>query len=125
MPSPIAHLAINADDVDRARHFYGAVFGWTFSAWGPPGFFHVHTGSTEPGHPIAALQPRRELLRGTPTIGMEATVAVDDVREVLAAAEAAGGRVLMAPTIIDGVGELAFLVDTEGNVVGAMRYEPT
>ena len=36
MPSPLAHFAINADDVARAQGFYEAVFGWKFNAWGPP-----------------------------------------------------------------------------------------
>ena len=35
----------------------------------------------------------------------------------------AGGKVLMEPTTITGVGELVFVEDTEGNIVGAMRYD--
>jgi predicted enzyme related to lactoylglutathione lyase len=31
MPN-IAHFAINADNIDRARRFYEKVFGWKFSA---------------------------------------------------------------------------------------------
>ncbi len=34
----VAHFAINANDVDRAKRFYERVFGWKFNAWGPPGF---------------------------------------------------------------------------------------
>ncbi len=39
-------------------------------------------------------------------------------------AVAAGGRVLMAPTTIVGVGHLVWLGDPAGNVVGAMKYDP-
>lgn len=123
MPSPIAHVAVNADDVDRARRFYGAVFGWRSEAWGPPGFFHIRTGSEDAGQPIAALQERRDLLRDTPTIGFEVTVAVDDIPATVAAVEAAGGTVLTPPVTIAGVGELVWIQDTEGNIVGAMRYD--
>lgn len=123
MSTPLAHFAINADDVDRARRFYGTVFGWRFRPWGPPGFFHIDTGSAAPGHPVGALQRRRDLTRGRPIHGFECTVAVDDVRAVAAAVRAAGGRVLMDPTVIVGVGEVVFVEDTEGNVVGAMRYD--
>lgn len=122
MAAPLTHFAINADDVDRARHFYGTVFGWSFTGWGPPGFFHVDTGSDAPGHPIGALQPRRDLV-DVPTVGFECTVAVDDLDATIRAARRAGGRVLMAPTRIEGVGLLAFVEDTEGNVVGAMAYD--
>lgn len=123
MPAPISHFAINADDVERARTFYSRALGWTFSAWGPPGFFHIDTGSTEPGHPIGALQQRRDLAEGGPTIGYECTVAVEDVQELTKRVSELGGRVLMEPTVIAGVGELTFIEDTERNVFGAMRYD--
>jgi predicted enzyme related to lactoylglutathione lyase len=38
MPQNVAHFAIHADDVDRARGFYEQVFGWCFEGWGPAGF---------------------------------------------------------------------------------------
>jgi len=41
----IRHFAIGADDLDRARAFYESVFGWRFEAWGPPGFYLIHTGT--------------------------------------------------------------------------------
>ena len=37
----IAHFAINANDLPRAQRFYGNVFGWKFSPYGPPGFFMI------------------------------------------------------------------------------------
>ncbi len=123
MPAPLSHFAVNADDVDRARRFYRAVLGWTFSPWGPPGFFHIDTGSAD--GPMAALQQRRDLLDGERTVGFECTFAVDDVPATIKAALANGGEVLMAPTVITGVGELAFLRDSEGNALGVMRYDGT
>lgn len=125
MPNtPMTHFAINADDLPRAREFYEAVFGWEFSEWGPPGFFQIETGSRDDFARVqGALQERRELVEGTPTIGFECTVAVDDVQAVVAAAVANSGTVLLEPTTIPDVGELAFVRDPEGNVVGAMRYD--
>ncbi|HET6949656.1 MAG TPA: VOC family protein [Acidimicrobiales bacterium] len=120
----VAHVAINADDVERARRFYGAVFGWTFEPWGPPGFFHIRTGSGERPGLEAALQARRDLVGGRPTTGFECTVAVDDVDAVTAAVIAGGGTVLMEKTTIAGVGDLVFFADPSGNVCGAMRYDP-
>ncbi|MCZ7529770.1 MAG: VOC family protein [Acidimicrobiia bacterium] len=122
--TPIAHFAINAFDLPRAREFYEAVFGWEFSEWGPPGFFQIETGSRDRFARVqGALQERRELVEGTPTIGFECTVAVDDVQVVVGAAVASGGTVLLEPTTIPDVGELAFVRDPEGNVVGVMRYD--
>jgi hypothetical protein len=34
----------------------------------------------------------------------------------------AAGRVVMEKSIIEGVGELIFFEDTEGNIAAAMRY---
>ena len=121
MPAPLAHFAINADDVGASRTFYEAVLGWRFEAWGPPGFFHIDTGT--PARVRGALQQRRELVPGTKTVGLEATFAVDDVDAVAAAVVAHGGRLLMEKTTITGVGDLVFFADPAGNAIGAMRYD--
>lgn len=118
MPATIRHLAINADDVQRAKAFYEAVFDWTFEPWGPPDFYQIKGAGVGGG-----LHGRRELLPGARMIGFEATVAVEDIDATIAAVEAAGGRIVMPPSRIQGVGELIYFEDTEGNLVGAMKYE--
>lgn len=119
MPATLRHFAINADDVPRARRFYEDVFGWNFAPWGPPGFYQVmDAGKGFRG----ALQGRREV-GGQRMPGMEITFGVDDLKAAIAAIEAGGGKVIMAPFRIEGVGELIFFQDTEGNIAGAMQYE--
>jgi predicted enzyme related to lactoylglutathione lyase len=118
MPARLRHFAIHADDVPRAKRFYEAVFGWTFKPWGPPGFYLIEGAGVG-----GALQGRQDPLTGTGMRGFEATIGVDDLAETIAAIEAAGGQVLDRPYRIDGVGELIFFIDTEGNRVGAMQYE--
>ena len=121
--SQLRHFAINADDVDRARAFYGAVFGWRFEAFGPPGFYQIRTADgSEPG-PMGALQQRRELVPGRVMAGFECTIAVDDVDAVARSVVAHGGRVVMEKSTIAGVGDLIFFEDSEGNLAGAMRYD--
>jgi predicted enzyme related to lactoylglutathione lyase len=123
MPNHVSHFAINTDDLKRARRFYENVFGWTFEPWGPPGFFLIHTGGpADPGIP-GALQQRRELIPGQRMIGYECTVGVDSADAAAKAAEANGGKVIMAKTIIPTVGELVWLQDPDGNIVGAMKSE--
>jgi len=51
------------------------------------------------------------------------TVAVDDLAATRDAVLAAGGRITMEPFHIDGVGTLIWIEDTEGNRVGAMKYD--
>jgi predicted enzyme related to lactoylglutathione lyase len=116
MDAPLRHFAINADDVDTAREFYEAVFGWSFSEYAP-GFLR----SERPDGTVCAIQQRRDL-GGVPMRGLECTFAVDDVRVFADTVRAHGGRVLMEPATIAGVGELVFVEDPGGNVFGAMAY---
>ena len=117
----LTHFAINADDVPAARAFYEKVFGWRFTAFGPPDFYRIET----PDGPGGALQKRRELLEGRPTVGYECTIEVADVDATAAAVTAAGGRIVMPRTTIAGVGDLIFFADPAGNVAGAIRYDPS
>jgi uncharacterized protein len=118
----VAHIAINADDLDASRAFYEAVLDWRFEPWGPPEFFQIQgPDGSRPGV-LGALQRRRTFDDGT-MAPVEVTVAVDDVAACCAAAVASGGRVLMAATVISGVGELAFVADPGGTPIGLMRYD--
>lgn len=114
------HFAINAQDVRRARGFYEAAFGWTFTPWGPPGFYQVKTAGEGL---LGALQGRREIEVGTAMPGFEVTFGVEDLAATLAAIAAHGGRPLMQPFHIEGVGSLAFFADPEGVIAGAMQYD--
>lgn len=118
-PNQLAHFAIHADDIERARQFYEAVFGWTFEAWGPPEFYLIHT---RPGGPHGALQKRRNPVGGEGMIGYECTIAVADVHAAVCAIEQAGGAITSPPFKIPTVGTLAMFKDTEGNIAGVMQY---
>ncbi len=119
----VAHFAINADDVQRARRFYEQVFGWTFAAWGPPDFYQIRTGSGPEHGLMGALQKRRALVPGQRTIGFECTIAVPSIDETAKAVAAHGGTTIMQKAVIVGVGTLMFFQDPEGNVFGAMEYD--
>ena len=120
MAANFRHFAINADDVPRAKRFYESVFGWRLEAIGPPNFLQVRNVGAGL---VGAVQQRRELLPGRRMTGFEATFGVEDVKETAAAVQSAGGRIVMQPYRIKGVGELIFFEDTEGNLVGAMQYD--
>ena len=119
----VAHFAINADDVPRARRFYERVSGWKFSAWGPPEFYQIETGSEAPVTLLGALQKRRELLKGQPTIGYECTISVRAIDDTAKAVAANGGKTVMEKSIIVGVGALMFFQDSERNVFGAIQFD--
>jgi len=123
MANNLASFAIHVDDVDRARSFYEAVFGWRFEPWGPPDFYLIHTGDAkDPG--IQGLMHKRQTPRtGTGLNGFECTFSVDDLDAIIRAVERHGGKITMQKAAIPTVGVLVRFDDTEGNDVGAMKYE--
>lgn len=121
MTGTFRHFAINASDVQRAKAFYEKTFGWEFKPWGPPNFYQIWNAGQGV---LGALHERREVVPGKPMFGFEATVQVEDIRATLKAVEAAGGRVLAPPYLIQGVGEIAYFEDSEGNICGVGQYAP-
>lgn len=120
MTPTVRHFALNADDAPRARTFYEQAFGWTFTPWGPPGFYQTRSAGPSV---MGALQGRRAI-GGQVMPDVELTFAVDDVEDIVRRIEAAGGAAIMAPFDIETVGRLVFFRDTEGNVAGVIQYEP-
>lgn len=120
MPAIFRHFAINADDVQRARQFYEGVFGWSFEPWGPPDYYQVKNAGDGL---LGALQERRDIAPGVRAAQFETSFGVADLKATIAAIEAGGGRIVMQPYRIEGVGELIYFEDTEGNFVGAMQYD--
>ena len=119
MPAILRHFALNADDVQRAKKFYEEVFEWEFTPYGPPDFYQIFNAGE--GF-IGALHERRELSPGKPLFGFENSFAVEDIRATLNLVAEAGGKVLMEPYFLEGVGEIAYFEDPEGNACGVAQY---
>jgi len=118
MPRPI-HFEIPADDPERARRFYGDVFGWKFQKWdGPMPYWLVTTGENgEPGID-GGLTPRQQ--PGATTVNTVGVASLDDtIRKI----EGGGGKTVVPRMAIPGVGWLAYCVDPEGNTFGVMQAD--
>jgi predicted enzyme related to lactoylglutathione lyase len=123
MSANVCHFAIECDDVERARLFYETVFGWKAVPWGPPGYYLIITGTAEHPGIQGDLRGRAEPREGGGR-GYECTINVASLRDAMAAIEANGGRMVSAPYGIEGVGDLAYFEDTEGNRAGIMQHSP-
>ena len=121
MPATFRHFAINAEDVQRAKRFYEDVFGWTFTPWGPPDYYQIKNAGQGL---LGALQERRTIIPAGRATGFETSFGVEDLKATIAAIESGGGKIVMQPYRIEGVGELIYFEDVEGNFVGAMQYDP-
>ena len=84
---------------------------------------HMIEGAGGPGGMRASLQQRREVVPGKAIFGLECTLAVDSSEQAEAAIRHAGGKIVMARTVLAGVGTLFFFEDPEGNILGAMEYD--
>lgn len=122
----VVHFEIHAENPKRAIKFYQAVFGWTFHQWpGPWEYWLVTTGTKEePGIDGGLI-----LRRGPPAAeaqGVNAYVCTVDVPNTDAAVDAAlkaGGAVAVAKRAVPGIGWLAYVKDTEGNILGVMQTD--
>ncbi|NBA86671.1 VOC family protein [Emticicia sp. CRIBPO] len=123
MKNKLTHFAIHIDDVDRAKDFYGGVFEWGFSSYGPTDFLQIKADQSENGELIGALQSRHYSPVKEKLIGLECTISVENVEEIIRRVESKGGEILMPKTAIPYVGWITKFLDTEGNLICAMQYD--
>jgi hypothetical protein len=126
MTNQLAHFAIHADDLDRARKFYTGVFGWTFQGFGGgpmTDFCQIRDTAGNLLAPLGAIQSRKFNSAPQPVIGFECSITVDDVDAAARAVEANGGKIAMPKTAIPGVGWVIKFLDTEGNLVCAIQFD--
>jgi predicted enzyme related to lactoylglutathione lyase len=117
----LAHFAIHATDVSRARNFYESVFDWKFRTLpGAQDFFQIK-GPDE--NTLGAIQSRKYNAAQKEILGFECSISVEDVKATAAAVEGAGGQILMKKTTIPHVGWVIKFLDTEGNLCCAVQFD--
>ncbi len=119
MPAPI-HFEIHADDLARARKFYGEVFGWSFTRYeGSPAMEYWLIDTGEPGAIKGGLLGRPGACQpGQAPNAFVITLGVPDIIAYLKKAIHAGATVAMPKMAIPGIGWQAYLIDTEKNIIG-------
>lgn len=119
----VVHFEIPAENLDRAKTFYGSVFGWQLDTVPMPGGEYTSVVTApfdeqtqmpkEPGAINGGMFVRDETLK-TPVI----TIDVDAIDDALAQVKASGGQIVAPRTEIPGMGAFAYFKDSEGNVLG-------
>jgi predicted enzyme related to lactoylglutathione lyase len=120
----VVHFEIPADDVDRAKDFYGSIFGWDLQTMpmGESEYTTVRTTAvdeqtqlpTEPGAINGGMMQRDARITTAPVI----TIDVDGIDDSLKQIEDKGGSTVVPRTPIPGMGAFAYFKDSEGNVMG-------
>jgi predicted enzyme related to lactoylglutathione lyase len=122
MPRPV-HFEIHANDPSRAIKFYEKTFGWVFQQWGEQEYWLITTGSADEPGIDGGLIPRHgeAPALGAPVNSFVVTVQVDDLDSTVKEATQSGGDVCVPRMAVPGVGWLAYVADTEGNILGVMQ----
>lgn len=121
----VVHFEIHADDLPRARAFYEALFGWTFTEYMPDFYYLITTGpDSEPGINGGMVKRQGGEGESGKVIAFVCTVAVKDLDAAIARFHELGGVVAMEKHAIPKVGWNFYGKDTEGNVFGIHQPDP-
>jgi uncharacterized protein len=122
--SKVVHFEIPAEDLDRAKKFYGAVFGWTLQTTPMPGGGEYTSVVTTPVNEQTQIPAEPGAINGgmmersATTPAPVITIDVDAIDVALKNVEAEGGTTVQPRTEIPGMGAFAYFKDSEGNVMG-------
>lgn len=119
----VIHFEIHVDDMERAKKFYGEVFGWTFEDWtafaGMPYWGAITGAEGEPGINGALMQ--RQSLPPKENQALNAfacTMGTEDYDGTEAKILKNGGKVAMPKAALTGMAWQGYYFDTEGNLFG-------
>ncbi len=121
----VVHFEVPADDLERAKKFYGETFGWGLTQMGTDmgNYVVLRTGPTDEqgmledkGFINGGLFNRDATAKG-PII----VLAVDDCDAIVEKVKASGGKLMGEILDIPGVGRYARIEDTEGNVIAVLK----
>jgi len=107
----IVWFEIPADDVERAKSFYSALFGWKIDRLpGPMEYWHIDTGGSEDS-PDGGLLKRQN----PQPPGISNYISVASADESAAKVEKLGGKICMPKTAVPEMGYFVICQDPENN----------
>ncbi|MFN8379155.1 MAG: VOC family protein [Anaerolineae bacterium] len=120
----VVHFEIHVDDTARARAFYGTMFGWKFSQY--PGmemeYWLIDIGDKSQGGAIMKRNAPPAPMGSSPS-SFVCTMGVESVDAAVDTALKAGGQLAVPKMGIDGMGWVAYLLDTDGNTFGVFQED--
>jgi predicted enzyme related to lactoylglutathione lyase len=111
MPASLCWFEVPADDLGRAKKFYGSLFGWKFAKLpaAVADYWHIDTGGKD-ASPDGGLLPRIQ-----PEQSITVYVSVPSVDRAVTKVQKLGGTVCKPKTAVPGMGYFSICLDTEGN----------
>jgi predicted enzyme related to lactoylglutathione lyase len=113
MGQPVVHFEIGVKNSAKAAAFYSQLFDWKCEPMGAAQM--VATGSS------TGIQGHINALGHEPHNYVTVYVQVDDLEGYLKKAGMLGGKTLVPPTDVPGMGKFAWLADPEGTLIGLWK----
>ena len=108
----IVWFEVPADNVERAKKFYGGLFGWKIEKMsGPMEYWHMDTGGSD-GSPDGGVMKRQNPEHR----GITNYIGVASVDESAAKVEKLGGKVFIRKTAVPKMGYFVVCQGMENNV---------
>ena len=115
----IIWFEIPADDPERARAFYGKLFGWKINPFpGMADYWHIDTGGADET-PDGGLMARKH-----PQQPITNYIHVPSVTRFMAKVTKLGGTVCVPKTAVPEMGYFAICQDTEKNTFALWEVNP-
>ena len=115
-PNQFCWYSIAAADPEKAKAFYGALFGWTCVEMSMGGETKNQVFQRN-GIPVAGLNP----LQGAPTSHWATAIAVDDLDAQHERAIGLGATGILAPMPLGTMGKMSVIADPTGAVVSLFQ----
>jgi predicted enzyme related to lactoylglutathione lyase len=120
----VVHFEIPVDDLERAKTFYGSVFGWQLQTMAMPQGGEYTIAMTTPVDEQTQMPTEAGAINGgmmqrdETTSAPVVTLDVENIDDALRDVEASGGTTVTPRTEIPGMGAFGYFKDPEGNVMG-------
>ena len=118
-PGAFSWSELITPDPESAKIFYSKVFGWSTRDREMPN--GTYTTCQVDQHSVAGIMKTPADAPSMPP-AWGCYVTVKDVDATLALAASLGGRTLVPPTVVTGVGRMAVLQDPQGAVLSIITY---
>jgi predicted enzyme related to lactoylglutathione lyase len=115
MPNPVVHFEIAGKNGKALQDFYSKLFGWTVDTNNPMNYGMVDT-AVKSGINGGIMQTQGEM-----PAYLTFYVEVDNLQSYLDRAATLGGKAIVPPTPIPGIGSFAMFHDPEGHLVGLFK----
>ncbi len=118
MPAKVVHFEIGCRDAAKNKEFYARLLGWEFQAFGPSVQMVMNTAGAN------SIGGHLNQLGHEPHNYTVFYAEVDDLKKTIDQASKLGGKQVVPPTEVPGMGHFAWISDPEGNMLGLWKAAP-